>query len=258
MATKPYVPSPNLEDLFIGVGKNRTDEQRRAQAMAKGVLAAYPSLAQAFADQIQPIDETLAASIESYFPRIAEVQRQQALKDAEATRQIFTGDLPAFQQGARTVDQLAREFDPEFYKTRSTLAGGLNDLMQPGLTGGERSEVERAINQRSAQTGNLNSPANLETVANAATYGGAARDRFTQGLNLANQALPNLKTQVSSPSSISAGVSTKAPVTTPGTGLDLGQNLLSQIGGVSATSLEADLTPQPATWEKAFAAMPDY
>lgn len=85
--------------------------------------------------------------------------------------------------------------DPEYYATRANMAKALGELMNGGLTGGETEAIQRSLNQN-AEAAGLTTPSAARTVAEAQTFGGAARDRLSQALNQATQALPTMKSGV--------------------------------------------------------------
>jgi len=111
----------------------------------------------------------------------------------------------------------AQGVDPEFYAQRAQTQRGLSDLLRSlydertlkggemydegrpqgyftgNLSGGEREEINRSLNQQAAQSGNLNVPSMGNVVANAMTYGNAMQNRrnaFGQALQQATSFLP--------------------------------------------------------------------
>ena len=116
--------------------------------------------------------------------------------------------------GGAMVDEAfsqAQRVDPEFYARRAQTSRGLGDLLRSfaadgtvtddnpygtftgNLSGGEREEIERALNRRGAQTGNLSTPSATNVVANAMQFGNAMQNRrnaFGQALQQATSFLP--------------------------------------------------------------------
>jgi hypothetical protein len=111
----------------------------------------------------------------------------------------------------------AQGVDPEFYRQRAQTGSGLSDLLRSmydertlkggdkydesrpqgyftgNLSGGEREEINRSLNQQATQAGNLNVPSMGNVVANAMTYGNAMQNRrnaFGQALQQATSFLP--------------------------------------------------------------------
>lgn len=96
----------------------------------------------------------------------------------------------------READKTARIADPEFYRGREEAGARLSDLLSNGLSGGERSEIERSLNRRNNAEGSLATPTATSTVENAATFGGALRDRMGKALEVSAQVLPQLRSGV--------------------------------------------------------------
>ena len=106
---------------------------------------------------------------------------QQELRAAQGT----TGDynqlaLNQLKQYAMPFAELSRSIDdklnPEVGLARSKTVDLLNSINLNGLSGGERSEVERALNQSNYATGNLGLDNATNAVQNAMQYG----DRLSQ------------------------------------------------------------------------------
>ena len=122
--------------------------------------------------------------------------------------------------GGELIDEAyaaAQGIDPEFYRQRAQTGSGLSDLLRSmydertlkggdkydesrpqgyftgNLSGGEREEINRSLNQQATQAGNLNVPSMGNVVANAMTYGNAMQNRrnaFGQALQQATSFLP--------------------------------------------------------------------
>ena len=96
----------------------------------------------------------------------------------------------------REVGALNRELDPEFFAGREAGLGSLLNTfgqigeLGKGLSGGEQEQIQRSLNRSNLAGGNLNTPSNLNTVQNAVTFGGAARDRLSQAIGAATNFLP--------------------------------------------------------------------
>jgi len=200
-----------------------------------------------------------------------DIQGQNAMAAAQSDKDILLGP------GADVIsiaDKLQRQIDPEYYSTRTNTSNALGELMRPGLTGGERSEVERSLNKANLQAGTHNVPTNTSTVANAMTYGGAARDRLSSAVNQATQFLPLAKSGVDvlqqgikSPSSVSGAFSNvrqNSGQDVIGAGNNIFGSTNSNAGQLSNTALSNQgqlkiaKLGQPAGWEKIAGAIPDY
>jgi len=229
--------------------RNRVSRaENQAAALTRSLIQNLPSLANLFNAQIGPNELAQLRSSQATSPEYAQLQRdifrQNALAEAGTTRDVLAGPGSDI---VRQADLLAREVDPEFYRTRSATSGAINDLLQPGLTGGEREEIQRSLNQQNNAAGTLTIPTNLSTVANAATFGRAARDRLSQAVSQATSFLPTSRTGVDvlqqatrQPSQISGAFSNARP----GAGEQAGGLLNTLSGGTgsltgAATSAEA-------------------
>lgn len=102
-----------------------------------------------------------------------------ALASAERDKSVLEG--PGKDLIARALEQY-KLVDPEFFSTRELTADKLGELLSSidlkgGLSGSERSEIERSLAQEGARRGTINAPSQLDTVGNAMRYGEAGRKR---------------------------------------------------------------------------------
>jgi hypothetical protein len=242
-----------------------------ASQQARALLQNLPALLSLMNAQIGPNERAQAAASAEVSPIYAQLQREiqsgNALAAAQSDKNVLLGpggDIISI------ADQLQRKIDPEYYTTRTNTSNAVNDLLRPGLSGGERSEVERNLNRANLQAGTHNVPTNTSTVANAMTYGQAARDRTSQAVQQATQFLPQarsgvdvLQQGIKSPSSVSGAFSNVKQ----NTGQDVfgfGNNSQGIAGSTNQgiTSGEYGLKgiklQQPEGWEKVLGAIPDY
>jgi hypothetical protein len=109
--------------------------------------------------------------------------------------------------------------------------------------------------------GTLNAPTSTSTVANAMTFGGAARDRLSQAVNLATQALPTFTTQLGEfPASGRVSEIPMQQVGLPQPGQATAQALgpaQAQLGQTQITGLEAAYNT-PSNFERIMGTVPDY
>lgn len=204
-----------------------------------------------------------AQGVESGYGDIA---RSEAEKNAQTAAGIDKGLLGG--TGA-DVTRLARalqgEVDPEFFSTREAAGKTIQDMLANPLTGGELSSIERGLNRQNAAGGNLGGGANTQTISNAITYGGAARDRLSQALNAATSFLPvsrsgidafstATKSAASNPNAFNTGA-IKAGVgdETYGTSTAIQGSLAPQ----NTTAIEAAQGRQTGA-QKFMSSMPDY
>ncbi len=104
-----------------------------------------------------------------------------------------------------TALETSKTLDPEFFQTRATVNEGLQKLIGSidlggQLSAGEQSQIERATNQQMERLGVGTSPAPINVVGSAMTYGNAQRQRelenqqaFGQALGLATQSMPSMR-----------------------------------------------------------------
>lgn len=95
---------------------------------------------------------------------------------------------------SQVMDLNARQKDPEYFDTRANTANQLNQLISGNLTGVELSNMERGLNRQFLQNGTFNTPGNTQQLQAATTYGDAGRNRSIQGLGLAKDLLPAMRT----------------------------------------------------------------
>jgi hypothetical protein len=124
------------------------------------------------------------------------------------------------------------------------------------------------------QAGTHNVPTNTSTVANAMTYGQAARDRTSQAVQQATQFLPQarsgvdvLQQGIKSPSSVSGAFSNARQSSGQEAFSQGGQFGNTALGGANQLSntalsgqyaLKGIKAQQPEGWEKVLGAIPDY
>lgn len=228
-------------------------------------------------------DKVMQAFVKNY-PDMANVIGQQmvplSLAELEATKQTY----PALQQLGIQTDlntlngpgqdlltkalELEKQANPEYYKSRESTAGALDKLygsidLSGALSGGERSEIERAVNRQNAGSG-LKNPTPTSTISDAMMYGQAANERKLQQQGLLTGAvtagtnfLPASKSNVD-PFQIATGRSSQ-PTTPGGVGAatNLGSGLQGATSALGGEAMGANVSRRSG-FEKAFASMPDY
>lgn len=123
----------------------------------------------------------------------ADIQKNNALSQAQSDLAVISGPGRDLVQQGIDTQKLA---DPEYYANRA-LAGQqvgnlLNSINVNGLSGSERSEMERALAQQQNQRGIAQAPSNISTLEAANTYGSALqnkRNALSSALDTANQFL---------------------------------------------------------------------
>lgn len=253
-------------DGTITQPNNRVSQSEiSAAGLTRALIQNLPSLAGLFNAQILPNELAQLRASQAVSPEYAQLQRDifrgNALSEAQTTGDVLAGPGADI---VRRADALSREIDPEFFRTRAATSEGINQLLQPGLTGGEREEIQRYLNQVNNETGTLTVPTNISTVSNASTFGRAARDRLSQAVNQATNFLPTSRTGVDvlqqatrQPSAISNAFSNvRSGAGEQATGL-LG-GLQSSTSGLAGGSIQSDTSKylgrlqQPDTLDRVF------
>jgi len=169
---------------------------------------------QALRDQFGPAAAAQQFQLaDKYMPMYGQIGRDESyydrMSDAATGVDVMRGP------GGAMVDETfakARQVDPEFYGRRAQTSSMLGDLLRsfaaPGtvteqnpfgtftgaLSGGEREEIQRSLNQQRARSGGMGGPrAMTDVVANAMTFGQGVqnrRDALGRALNQATSFLP--------------------------------------------------------------------
>jgi hypothetical protein len=193
-------PIPYIEEGTVGKAG------RRLLYLIQAIQAGYPNLLSSLTEQILPTEEAKIGAAEKIAPREAALQANLLADYGPKVAGILSGIQTAQQRGAaegeadvlagpgrditeRTLE-LMKLADPEFFSAREKSGAALDELLAPGLTGGERAEVERYLGRSNAARGLLGTPTATSTVENAMTFGGAARDRLSEALARATSFLP--------------------------------------------------------------------
>ena len=192
-----------------------------------GLLDLYkdrlPGFEQSLADvrkTIAPQDQALNLELFKQFgPELNKIGRDIATANEQARA---ASDLKLLRESGKDLTseylKLARQVDPEFFKTRAEGAAGISNLLKDigglpqqrlldetgQLSGGEQAAIERALNRAGARAGTLNAESPLSTIANAMRFGEAGRAR-----ELANRA-ENRATMAFRPSLLSEALKTTA------------------------------------------------
>lgn len=229
---------------------------QRGKQLAKGFGKAFPSILNTTAgieDRILPSDQVLLQSVMQSFPQLAGLQRAESLKDQDANLGLFREDVET-QLG---YDQALNKGIYE--RLQPQILSGLSDLLQPGLTGGERAEIDRFQNKESTRLGTQFAPSFSDTVAKATTFGNAARDRFQSGLATATNAIPYLKRQIPGPIRQIGSLGIQQPQAGQFAQNYFGQagNTLSNLGGVQQAAVQGRIQA-PSQTERVAGLLPDY
>lgn len=155
----------------------------------------YPGLAQVYRDQLLPTAQAELKTSQAVSPAFQQlmtdlyrdqgpqlaqigqgIDRSNRLAAAQTDADIIAGPGATT---ARSYQALDRELNPEFYATRAAGAGKLSELLGSINLSDPNPEAERLISQEAARSGNMASPSQTNTVANAISFGEAANNRRT-------------------------------------------------------------------------------
>ena len=167
-------------------------------------------MAQQYAPQLARQQLGLATEM---MPRYGQIGRDETYR--ERMSDAATGVDVLRGPGGAMIDETfakARQIDPEFYGRRAQTSGMLGDLLRsfaaPGtvteqnpfgtftgaLSGSEREEIQRSLNQQRARSGGMGGPAAMtDVVANAMKFGQGVqnrRDALGRALGQATSFLP--------------------------------------------------------------------
>ncbi len=189
--------------------------------------------------QLMPEEQDLYTNLYAkYAPEYAKTAQE--LEDISSA-----GELSRLQgsggQAYQLAEQMARQSDPEYYKTRELVANKLAELVNSPLSRNESESIARGLNR----TNTNEAPSNLSTISNAMNFGSAARDRLGQALNFAIKATPSFRTtdagnifNTASGRGRNTNQQQQSFGTSIGTtGLDLGQNYTNNLFGLKNTEM---------------------
>lgn len=149
-----------------------------------------PAYGNTIRKEIPKFEKTAADTNTKFAPQYAETQKrlQRIIQEGERGRiRSVGGDV------VRDVNSLSNEVNPEYAANKGVISDRVNQLMQPGLTGGEIEAIRRGLRTDSVNRGTENVESNMNTIANATTFGNAARDRMERGVQTAAAINPTLQ-----------------------------------------------------------------
>lgn len=186
-------------------GPNTPDVQNQTRLELKQYLRYLPQILQATSNAQPGIDQTAAGSalniLRNFAPQAAAAGNQLTAGNTAAGA-TTVGNTIAGQGGAnvQAASDLDRKINPEYYSTRSTIAGKTQDALGAinltGLSPGESNAVERSLNQTNTANGNLGLINPTNTVSNAMNFGGAFNSKIpilNNTIATANSTLPAMQ-----------------------------------------------------------------
>lgn len=194
--------------------------QSTAQQM-QAYIQNLPALLQTTANSTLPVGQTTQNAQNVLSPQQQQLQSQlfsqyapglyntgNTLNNITNTGGVANASNLLNGQGGQLVNQAIsadQTANPEYYATRAATGSAINNLLGSinlnGLSGSERSEVERSLNQQNARGGNINVPSATNTVQNAMTYGSALqtkRNALSSAIQTATSFLPSSQSGVNS------------------------------------------------------------
>lgn len=216
----------------------------------QALIQYLPALSQAWQQQILPTEKaTLAAQQEiapqqaalntqlygQYGPELSRIGSQIASQEASATAKTLAGSGADLARAATSTQQIA---DPEYYKTRALTSDKIGELLGSinvnGLSGSERAETERYLNQQNQGRGSPDVSSNIKTVENASMFGSALqnkRNSLGQAITQATNFLPTAKSGIDVFQTITGRPSTTPNATAAAPVGSQANNLTSQLFG---------------------------
>lgn len=177
--------------------------QNSLPGLSKVMRAEYPEYAKSeyeIAKEYSPKWADLQANtMDKEGRRLAAIGRDLAKEEqlGAAANELAIIEGPG-KQLAKKAQELGREVDPEYYKSREAIGSAIEKslgAMDPTkLTPGEIEEINRGLGRNAYAVGSPSS-----TIANAMTFGSALKDRrseFSNAITNAATALPGLKSGV--------------------------------------------------------------
>jgi len=279
-----YSPGGIVSDARNNDDKAPKSTEESTAAMLEAVTANLPGLANvvrqdmlpmeqqklAVARQISPKYYALLTELYSkYAPQLAktganleDVSRKAGIKtDLEllggSGGQLVNRTAALDRQLTREQQNLDRQLNPEYYQARSVLNNNIVSQIQDlaGSVNAPNIEAERLINQENIRSGNLGTPSQTNTIANALSFGNERLKRqeaLSKILALGSANLPQmvgrfgmnkpdvLQVALGRPSN-NSGISMFNGVQTPGgDSLNLASNLLGQAGNYENTRANLD------------------
>jgi hypothetical protein len=213
------------------------------------ILQAYskylPQFMQALGSQLTPFAQAQLGAQQATGPASVDLTNQlnKQLQVGQAGADLATLQGPGSQLISEAQKQ-QRQIDPEYYGAREAAGSQLKNLLDSisvkGLSGSERAETERYLNQSNASRG-LETPTSTSTIENAATFGSALqakRNALSQALNTATGFLPAAKSGFDALQT-GLGRTSQTPQTAGGfgnvqQGIGAGQGLFGPISGLES------------------------
>lgn len=255
-----YSPNGIVDDVINGDPEAPDPMESTAESM-QAFITYLPQLI-AMQKQFQPVlENTRLKTSELYTPRWNRLQAQMferyGPRLADTAQRIDAAnklagsqaDLAVLQgpgrESVRSVLDMLRETDPEFFALREKAAGSVGDLLGGGLTGAEEEAIERKLSRDRISRG-LSTPTSTNTVSEAMQFGDAARKRQLEGIAAVTSFLPASRTGFDPTQialgrpSINTGDAKFMGVQQPTSAENTSNNFFNQIAGFRNAQIGAD------------------
>lgn len=152
-------------------------------------LAAAQSVSPAYSKLQADIYDTVGRQLNKTGTDIANQNQMNSAQNDLAVSKAVGGDL------LKQSVENQRIADPEYYKNRALLGDNLASMLSAGgnLTEGEMAQIERGNNRMNYNSGNSLGGSASIAAKGAMQFGNASTNKFMQGLQMATQALPTLR-----------------------------------------------------------------
>lgn len=214
---------------------------------AQGILQASQAVSPEYAKLLESQLSTYGVPLAQAGGAVNTAQAKAGADTNLALLQGSGGDV------ARASSSLDKELNPELYGARTSTANQLMNLLGSynlnGLSGSERAEVERSLNQSNTVTGNLGLDNATNAVSNAMNFGSKLQEKRTNLSNalqtatgaitaLQNTSFNPVATALSTAPTTNLGTSMFQPVTnTASNTLPFGQGVLGASSGIYQASI---------------------
>lgn len=198
--------------------------QQQNQTILPNAQANFNAQAALTPQQLQLMQQMYQQYMPGLTSAVSDVQRQQQQETAGNNAAVSGG--PQGQAALAAAMQAFNATNPGFLQTSGNTANSLGNLMGSidltgALSGSQNRAIGQSLAQQNAQTGNLNSPSQSQTVGNAMNYGNAvyqrqeqAKSDLSNAISQATSFLPSSRTGLDS-WGISTGTNPSGNAMTP-------------------------------------------
>jgi hypothetical protein len=165
-----------VEPLNVAWVLNNDPPAPTATESMDSILKAYnsnlPKLLSTTSAQILPTEQAQLNAAQQITPQynalVNGIDRTNKMFNANTDVGVLAGPGAAL---AHTAQNLDKEVNPEFYKSRETVMKGYEDLLKSLNPANTNVAAERAVNAENVRSGNLGNTNSTSTVSNAMKFG---------------------------------------------------------------------------------------